>query len=180
MPHAHAGGAARGRPRGRREPQAAARALRDQPAHGGRPARAACHIRVPSIQLMVAHGQLDDLRAPPVTRHIGLQPRSMGGSDGVQAIGTTRDLGEGRPLSLHSMLRGVARGWPLLAKYGCAPPWKVFLSSGASYSSTGGVRGSAAVGCCCARGTSSSFSCRPADVHCTGVLQKQRGSRIVY
>eukprot|EP00964_Phaeocystis_antarctica_P108363 scaffold72974_cov42-Phaeocystis_antarctica.AAC.2 len=45
MPHAHAGGAARGRPRGRREPQAAARALRDQPAHGGRPARAACHIR---------------------------------------------------------------------------------------------------------------------------------------
>ena len=30
-------------------------------------------------------------------------------------------------MSLHSMLRGVARGWPLLAKYGCAPPWKVFF-----------------------------------------------------
>jgi hypothetical protein len=41
--YAHAGGAARGRPRGRGEPQAAARALCDQPAHGRRPVRAARH-----------------------------------------------------------------------------------------------------------------------------------------
>ena len=109
----------------------------------------------------------------------GLQPPVVWvGSDGVQAIGTTRDLGEGRPLSRHSMLRGVARRWSLLAKYGCAPPWKVVLSSGASYSSTGGARGSAAVGCCCARGTSSSFSCRPADEHCTGVLAETE--RVAY
>ena len=76
--------------------------------------------------------------------------------------------------------RGVARVWPFAGRTWAraAMNSRLYMSSGASYSSTGGARGSAAVGCCCARGTSSSFSCRPADEHCTGVLSETE--RVAY
>ena len=111
----------------------------------------------------------------------GLQPPvAWVGSDGVQAIGTTRDLGEGRPLSLHSMLRGVARGWPLLAKYGCAPPWKALCLQARAIRRPA-ARAAAQQSVAAAQGERLQAS-RAAQLTSTvqACFQKQRGSRIVY